>query len=445
MSNQFDRLAEHQLAVFKSSLYELKDQELVDYIQLAVTALEPIYDNPIISKEEAQAQAQVILTSLSYGQNGYFFVYDYLGNNIVHPKQPYRVGKNWIDLKDTAGNLVIVDLIKLAKSGGGFSSYRWEDPSTEQEAEKRSYTVPLKKWDWFVGTGIYLDEIDRQIFYQKNEFANHAKKTLLMNAALASLALISVFGSIFYMNFHELGDADEKLKKLNHEILNAQEEERSRVSRELHDSISQMLISVKYTFEHSNLILSKIKSAGNKDNILIAQKGIENGLSKLLEATQEVRRISHALRPSQLDDLGLGPALEHLCGDFSKRTGIKTTVNAPRFKGSLPAKIKISLYRVCQEALTNIEKHAKASTVLINIDNGTSEVTMDIIDDGIGIKRSKAHRMRTRAYSGLGFTNMKERIEANNGRLDLTSDQYGTKIFISIPVKYLISNLKASV
>jgi len=173
MSSQFDRLAEKQLSEFKSSLYELKDQELSDYVELAKTAIAPVYNNPTLSTKEAQARAQDILTALSYSDHGYltalsysdhgyFFVYDYDGNSIVHPKQPYRVGKNWIDLQDTNGKFVIVDLIEMSKKGGGIYSYRWEDPSTQKDAEKRSYILPLEKWDWFVGTGIYLDDIDQQ-------------------------------------------------------------------------------------------------------------------------------------------------------------------------------------------------------------------------------------------------------------------------------------------
>jgi len=439
MSQQFDRLAERQLSVFKDSLYELKDQELKDYVQLAQTAIQPVYNNPNLSKEDAQDQAQVILTALSYSDHGYFFVYDYEGTSIVHPKQPYRVGKNWIDLKDTAGNSVIVDLIDLSKKGGGIYSYRWEDPSTEKDTEKRSYTIPLEEWEWFIGTGIYLTAIDQQILDQKAEFANQAKRSLLMNAALASTALILVFGSIFYMNFQGLSQADRRLKELNHDILSAQEDERSRVSRELHDSISQMLVSIKYTFEHSNLLISKMSKSKKYDDLETVQDDIKTGLGKLLEATQEVRRISHALRPSQLDDLGLGPALENLAEEFSRNSGIRATISAPRFKGSLPANVKISLYRICQEALTNIEKHANASNVGIVVTKGLADINMHITDDGVGIKEAKlgSKRNGVPTNSGLGFINMQERVDLNAGRMDLKSDQNGTVISIFMPVKYL--------
>lgn len=438
MSYQFERLAERQLSVFKSSLYDLKDQELKDYVQLAQTAIAPLYNNPEISKANAQAQAQEILTSLTYSDHGYFFVYDFEGNSIVHPKQPYRVGKNWIDLKDTAGNPVIVDLIDLSKKGGGVYSYRWEDPSTQKDTEKRSYTIPLNNWEWFVGTGIYLTDIDQQILDQKTEFANETSQALLMNAALASAALVLVFGSIFYMNFQGLSQADQKLKELNHDLLSAQEDERGRVSRELHDSISQMLVSVKYKFEHANLLLSKMNSTNNFVDVSVVQKGIKTGLNKLLEATQEVRRISHALRPSQLDDLGLGPALENLCEDFSNNSGITTNLSAPRFKGSLPAKVKISLYRICQEALTNIEKHAQASNIKIVVTRGLADIKMQVVDDGVGLKHSRlGNRKSDLASSGLGFINMQERVDLNSGKMEIKSDHTGTEISIFMPVQYL--------
>lgn len=440
MKMQFERLSDQQISAYQASLYEQKDIELKNYTQLALTAVKPFLNNLNFDEGEAKAQAKAVLTALAYSNDGYFFVYDYEGDSIVHPTQPFRVGKNWINLEDTSGNKVIQDLIELSKKGGGYYSYRWDNPATKQDAEKRSYTLPIEKWDWFVGTGIYLDKIDTQIAQQKTEFTEQTNRSLLRNAAFASIAILTVFGLVFYMNFHELGHADAKLRILNREILSAQEDERRRVSRELHDSISQMLVSVKYDFEHSSLSLAKIETKQNSTKLSVVQKGMKQGISKLLEATQEVRRISHALRPSQLDDLGLGPALENLANEFEERTHISASVNAPRFKGSLPENIKIALYRICQEALTNIDRHAQATHVDITVTRTDGEIFMKVEDNGIGLTQSKLSAVKTGMHhkdGGLGLTNMSERVEAWGGKLDLISGKRGTHLTIQIPVNYL--------
>lgn len=440
MKFQFDRLSDQQITAYSMSLYNQKDDELQNYTQLAMTAIEPFLNDPNLDEAEAKARAKSVLTALAYSNDGYFFVYDYEGESIVHPTQPFRVGKNWIDLEDTAGNKVIQDLIALSKTGGGYYSYRWNNPATKQDAEKKSYALPIEKWNWFVGTGIYLDKIDAHLARQKAEFALQSRQSLWRNAAIASFAILTVFGLVFYMNFHELGHADAKLRMLNREILSAQEDERRRVSRELHDSISQMLVSVKYSFEHSSLNLAKLETSKNAKNLNLVQKGMNEGISRLLEATQEVRRISHALRPSQLDDLGLGPALENLSNEFQERTDIATSVDAPRFKGTLPENIKIALYRICQEALTNIDRHAQATDVQITVKRLDGEIMMNVIDNGIGLTQSKltALAMGTPGKGkGLGLTNMSERIEAWGGKLGIHSSKAGTHLTIQIPVNYL--------
>ena len=124
-----------------------------------------------------------------------------------------------------------------------------------------------------------------------------------------------------------------------------------------------------------------------------------------------------------------------------------TTVTAPRFKGTLPANVKISLYRICQEALTNIEKHAGASSIKIDVVRGLSDIEMRIKDDGVGIKQSKmgGRKNDLSANSSLGITNMQERVNLNGGRLDIKSGQSGTTISVFMPVKYINPTEKRNV
>ena len=103
-----------------------KKSELLNYLRLAQTSIRHIYEGATPDDLVAKRRVKEVLNALTYGPDGYFFVYDYEGNNLVHPKQPHRVGNNWLDLKDPFGNFVIQNLIKRAKEGGGYHRYYWE-------------------------------------------------------------------------------------------------------------------------------------------------------------------------------------------------------------------------------------------------------------------------------------------------------------------------------
>ena len=172
-------------------------------------------------------------------------------------------------------------------------------------------------------------------------------------------------------------------------MFDAQEEERGRVARELHDGISQILVGVRYALETARRRLA----AGDAR----AEDTLDRGAAHLSTAIQEVRRISRDLRPGALDDLGLGPALKALSEDFGRRTGIVTEFDTVVFRNRLDDEAKIALYRVAQEALTNIERHSGATRVHIDLRGHASGGTLRITDNGCGIDASRAG-----AGGGLG-------------------------------------------
>jgi len=120
VTSQSRDLAQQGIATFEQNMLEAKQAELISYTKLALSSIEQIYSSASPDDFEAKQQVKDILTSLSYSQDGYFFVYDYNGTSLVHPRQPYRIGKNWIDLRDPDGKRVIKDLINVAKSGEVF-------------------------------------------------------------------------------------------------------------------------------------------------------------------------------------------------------------------------------------------------------------------------------------------------------------------------------------
>lgn len=190
---------------------------------------------------------------------------------------------------------------------------------------------------------------------------------MLALAAVAVVAALLVFGGGLALNVSEHRLADAKLEQLAQDIVRLQEVERARVSRELHDGISQVLVSIKFRFELAQEKL--LRGAGDP------QPELAKGISGLVDAIAEIRRISHDLRPSLLDDLGLASAIKQLAGDFSSRTGIAARVDIERYEGPVGGEEAVSLFRIAQEALTNIERHAAASEVSIVLSTRTRAFT----------------------------------------------------------------------
>jgi len=222
--------------------------------------------------------------------------------------------------------------------------------------------------------------------------------------------------------------AQDRLKKLSNKIVRLQEEERRRVSRELHDGINQLLVSVKYKIENFE---EKFKGSPEE-----ALKDMSKAVIFLEEAISEVRRVSHALRPSVLDDLGLAPAITNLSRIFSDRNQIDIEVNGvdEATFARLPADVETAMYRIVQEALMNIEKHANATKVVIDVTHTNTNVTIRIEDNGEGFDLQKAMR-KTMSTQSMGLRNMRERIELLQGSFFIHSDVgKGTFVEIKAPL-----------
>ena len=219
---------------------------------------------------------------------------------------------------------------------------------------------------------------------------------------------------------------EEASRKLSKRILDAQESERRRVSRELHDGVIQLLSS----------ILFKLRGMRDTDGCSMDSINRDLGsLDDLLERTMvEVRRISRNLRPSELDDLGIIPALRAACSEFQGRTGITVDFQHSGISDSLAPEIKLALYRVAQEALTNTEKHARATQVSLHLFRRRSMIILMITDNGIGFA-AQYRDARTTEGTGLGVINMAERAGLIGGTISINRvPTGGTEIILRIPM-----------
>ena len=422
VNRQAAELAAAEISVFEETMLAAKKAELLNYISLAQTSIDHLTGLPRTASAEdvieAQARAKQILNGLTFGQDGYFFVYDQQGTNLVHPKQGWRVGNNYWDLRDKDGRPAIRDLVEAAQNGGGFTRYAWEQPSRGDVTDKIGYAVLIEPWGWMLGTGIYIDDVVTQVAAAKADVDAHIRETFILISVITLGAVIAVFATGLVINIRESRLADAKLKALAQKVVDAQEEERSRVARELHDSISQILVSVKFMLQRAR------RDAG-------PGPAMDRAEENLNLAIQEVRRISHDLRPGLLDDLGLSRALQDLGEDFSARTGLEVDIQAAPLKNLLPADAKTALYRVAQEALTNIERHAGAAHVQILLRHGVSNVSLEIVDDGTGFDRGTRTARRT---AGIGLKNMQERIERFGGRFQIDTGPDGTRLSATLPL-----------
>jgi two-component system NarL family sensor kinase len=424
---QSRQLAEREIETLEAQLIEAKRAELKNYLSIARTAFVNIYGRAAPNDERAMEQVSQILAGMLYGQDGYFFVFDYDGTNLVSPRRTELIGRNWTGLEDEGGQPITDELIRLARTGGGYHSYEWPKPSTGERAQMVTYVIGLQDWRWAVGTGVFIDDVVATVTASREKVEARVERTFFYIGAAMLMALLLVFVSGLFINIRERRLADAKLKKLTQRVFDAQEEERGRVARELHDGISQILVGVRYALDTAKRRLSSGDAR--------AADTLERGITHLSGAIQEVRRISRDLRPGVLDDLGLGPALKTLAEEFGKRTGIVTEFNTVVFRNRLDDEAKIALYRVAQEAFTNIERHAGATRVTVDVRGHARGATLRISDNGCGIDHAKPSGTRG---GGLGLRNMQERVEQLDGTFTVISGKTGTTIEANVPLTHLL-------
>lgn len=220
-------------------------------------------------------------------------------------------------------------------------------------------------------------------------------------------------------------DSAEQLRALTQRLATVQEEERARVSRELHDSVGQALTAIRL---HLALLQ---KEAG----IRRGRPGeILDGLFALADETlEEIRQMAFELRPAILDDVGLPAAVRIYAERFAKRSDIRVDLECPPELGLRSPVAEASLFRVIQEALTNVAKHAGAACVRVTMERTPEGLVLDIVDDGDGFDPSI--RDTGEVHRGFGILSMRERVEAMNGTFALRSAAgQGTRVHVEVPL-----------
>lgn len=407
---------EHQLV--ERAYMDARRTELRHYVDLALSTVTPLY-NESGDSAARQHQALKLLGSLDYGADGYFFVYDMSGKVLMHSRQPELVGRNLMNLRDPKGRAPIQDLIAAAKAGGGFVDYLWSKPSSGQMVPKLGYVVGLPQWQWMLGTGLYLDDISQTMLQLDAEVGTNISTTLIWIAGIAALSMALISAGGLMLNITEHRAADVKLRLMARQVVQSQEDERAHLARELHDGTSQTMVSAKLLIESA---LDDLQ-----DGTMPAVKGLESALDRVTDSLIEMRRISHRLRPAMLDTLGLPAALEQLAHEFSDARQLPIDVLISPPERELPDSVKTALFRVAQEALTNIAKHAEAHSAQIRLEvSKTAGVHLDLIDDGRGFDLEDINRD---PEGGIGLRNIRERLASLGGQVEFQSQPgHGTQV-----------------
>ncbi|HET8547359.1 MAG TPA: sensor histidine kinase [Bryobacteraceae bacterium] len=225
--------------------------------------------------------------------------------------------------------------------------------------------------------------------------------------------------------FAEVSRAKQELERLSARLMEVQEQERTRIARELHDEIVQNLAVLKIDITQAET-LPDSRAKDRKERLARARELAERTMKTL-------RNIMTLLRPSMLDDLGLGAALQWLTEDFQRRSGIACTYSEDGIEEALPEAVKTCVYRVIQEAVHNCEKHAGATLVTVRVVRDENALTAEVRDNGRGFNTSGPPGQATRGHFGL--LGMRERALSLGGILTIESAaEQGTSVRLTLPL-----------
>jgi signal transduction histidine kinase len=269
-----------------------------------------------------------------------------------------------------------------------------------------------------------MDDEEEKLLGQRKELSGN----LFGTALVIVLAMFALAILLLWIHFHLLSSelaqrerAEESSRRLSVRVLQLQDEERRKFSRELHDSLGQLLAVAKM---HMSVLLEK-----NPHDELLKE------IDKLLnESVTETRTISHLLHPPLLDEVGLASAARWYVEGFATRSGIELTTDIPDELGRLPRPAELVLFRVLQESLTNIHRHSKSLRAEISLHSSKAAVILQIRDYGKGMPREMlTNFLSTGTNVGVGLAGMRERVREQGGRFDIQSDKTGTTITVTMP------------
>jgi two-component sensor histidine kinase len=216
-----------------------------------------------------------------------------------------------------------------------------------------------------------------------------------------------------------------ELQNLSLRLLKVQDEERRKLSRDLHDTTGQTLAALK-------IAVTFLQENSKHDP---SQMGLASDVTQLADqAIQEIRTMSYLLHPPLLDEVGFACAAEWYIEGFAKRSGVNVNLDIAADLERLPTSMETALFRVLQESLTNVHRHSGAAQVSVSFRNQLEKIILEVRDDGRGIPAERLVQLRnTNEGTGVGLAGMRERMQELNGKLEIESDEHGTTMRAIVP------------
>lgn len=309
--------------------------------------------------------------------------------------------------------------VRLAKVSGDFKKYNEEDI---KKAYERANQIQIKL--------ILKMEEEKQLRIRRDELERGLKN--LLETINRAENLTSRIGAVMGYLEKDLCDLAENLKGIQKKqlmgikIIQAQEEERKRVAREIHDGPAQVLANIIIRAD----ICEKLLAAEDLEK---AKEELRELKETVRQVLKEIRKIIYDLRPMALDDLGFIPALKRYVNQLQEEVDGDIDLVILGEEGNIPRHLDTILFRIVQEGLTNIKKHAGARNIKLKLEAGQEHINILIIDDGKGFDVEEVmagHKIT----SGFGLTSMKERVGLIGGKLEIDSKPGGgTKLFVRVP------------
>ena len=302
------------------------------------------------------------------------------------------------------------------------------------EHAKKILGYPLAKWyePDFLASHLHHEDKHRIFCQRHSRIADRKDLTFRLYASdgrvvwvRTLISLVSTEGekkrmSGFMVDISESKQAEEAMKDLGGRLIAAQEMERSRIARDLHDDFNQRLALLSIELEQLG---KRSQKADLRQPCVKLQKQVQ-------EMSADIQGLSHRLHPAKLDHLGLAAAIRSLCEELSASADLKIEFHQHRLPASIPKDVALCLFRIAQEALRNCIKHSGANKVQVVLSRTRDAIRLCVSDDGCGFD-SKSYA----SERGLGFISMRERLHVVSGELQVHSEpKAGTRIDVSVPL-----------
>lgn len=398
-------------STFRDQMLELRRNELLSYTLLAESAIDAYYNNSILPPVQAQEAAREVIRKLSYGPSGYFFVNDYHGKTLVHGAKPALEGRDLWDLKSKDGKFLIRDIDQAAKDGSGFTSYMWDKPGFAEPVDKISYVKTLDKWDWIIGTGLYIDDIEAVHSRLNQQLDANLRDSIWVFLGLSGLSLLLAALLFGRLSLKQGDSTDHKLRALSDQVNRAQEHERQAIAAEIDDGVREHLLGLKERLPE-----------------LLLGKGVSGEVMELLagevdKAVKPLQQISHTLNPRNLEAHGLAYGLDILCKQYNDRGRVPVKLyQQGELEQRLPVHVEWELYRAIQDVMRFLEQSGGQGKIVLRSSFGEDSVQISLLEDIVGFD-PKSNSRSGSDMAELLLNTLVSRVEGVNGAVSA----FGTK------------------